>query len=131
MTPVNMIKDVVQKTFPDFQVFTDSIPGEYIEDYATTQVLIKETQSDIGAQGDMTFNTVRVGADVQIFYGTELDTDMLLVEIKLMKSLEQAGWVIGYSQPRYLDLSNTDVQQTIKIISINNEFTLEELGYDI
>lgn len=131
MTPVNMIKDVVQKTFPDFQVFTDSIPGEYIEDYATTQVLIKETQSDIGAQGDMTFNTMRVGADVQLFYGTELDTDMLLVEIKLMKSLEQAGWVIGYSQPRYLDLSNTDVQQTIKIISINNEFTLEELGYDI
>lgn len=130
MTPVETIKDVVTATYPAFQVFTDSIPEEYIDNYATTQVLIRESQSNIDGLGDMTFNLIQYGADIQIFYGTDLTEDMLLIEIKLMKALEQAGWVISYSQPHYLDLSNTDVQQTVKIITITKEITLEELGYN-
>lgn len=130
MRPVELVNTVVHDNFSDFQIYEDSIPESVINDVHSTQVLLKESQSDISQFGDMTFNSMTVGVDIQIFYSVDYDEDMILTEIKLMKALENNGWSITNSQPHYIDLSQTDVQQTIKNISINKILTLEEIGYN-
>lgn len=130
MRPVELVNTVVHANFSDFQIYEDSIPESVINDVHSTQVLLKESQSDISQFGDMTFNSMTVGVDIQIFYSVDYDEDMILTEIKLMKALENDGWSITNSQPHYIDLSQTDVQQTIKNISINKILTLEEIGYN-
>lgn len=130
MRPVELVNTVVHNNFSDFQIYEDSIPESVINDVHSTQVLLKESQSDISQFGDMTFNSMTVGVDIQIFYSVDYDEDMILTEIKLMKALENDGWSITNSQPHYIDLSQTDVQQTIKNISINKILTLEEIGYN-
>lgn len=130
MRPVELVNTVVHDNFSDFQIYEDSIPESVINDVHSTQVLLKESQSDISQFGDMTFNSMTVGVDIQIFYSVDYDEDMILTEIKLMKALENDGWSITNSQPHYIDLSQTDVQQTIKNISINKILTLEEIGYN-
>lgn len=130
MRPVELVNTVVHDNFSDFQIYEDSIPESVINDVHSTQVLLKESQSDISQFGDMTFNSMTVGVDIQIFYSVDYDEDMILTEIKLMKALENDGWSITNSQPHYIDLSQTDVQQTIKNISINKILTLEEMGYN-
>lgn len=130
MRPVDLVNNVVHSLFPDWQVYSDNIPESVIDDVHVTQVLLKESQSDISTRGDMTFNSMTVGVDIQIFYSVDYDSDMTLTEIKLMKALENEGWSITNSQPHYLDLSQTDVRQTIKNLSINKIMTLEEIGYD-
>lgn len=130
MRPVELVNTVVHDNFSDFQIYEDSIPESVINDVHSTQVLLKESQSDISQFGDMTFNSVTVGVDIQIFYSVDYEEDMILTEIKLMKALENDGWSITNSQPHYIDLSQTDVQQTIKNISINKILTLEEVGYN-
>lgn len=130
MRPVELVNAVVHDNFSDFQIYEDSIPESVINDVHSTQVLLKESQSDISQFGDMTFNSMTVGVDIQIFYSVDYDEDMILTEIKLMKALENDGWSITNSQPHYIDLSQTDVQQTIKNISINKILTLEEIGYN-
>jgi hypothetical protein len=130
LRPVELVNTVVHDNFSDFQIYEDSIPESVINDVHSTQVLLKESQSDISQFGDMTFNSMTVGVDIQIFYSVDYDEDMILTEIKLMKALENDGWSITNSQPHYIDLSQTDVQQTIKNISINKILTLEEIGYN-
>lgn len=130
MRPVELVNTVVHDNFSDFQIYEDSIPESVINDVHSTQVLLKESQSDISQFGDMTFNSMTVGVDIQIFYSVDYDEDMILTEIKLMKALENDGWSITNSQPHYIDLSQTDVRQTIKNISINKILTLEEIGYN-
>lgn len=130
MRPVELVNTVVHDNFSDFQIYEDSIPESVINDVHSTQVLLKESQSDISQFGDMTFNSMTVGVDIQIFYSVDYDEDMILTEIKLMKALENDGWSITNSQPHYIDLSQTDIQQTIKNISINKILTLEEIGYN-
>lgn len=130
MRPVELVNTVVHDNFSDFQIYEDSIPESVINDVHSTQVLLKESQSDISQFGDMTFNSMTVGVDIQIFYSVDYDEDMILTEIKLMKALENDGWSITNSQPHYIDLSQTDVRQTIKNISINKILTLEEMGYN-
>lgn len=130
MRPVELVNTVVHNNFSDFQIYEDSIPESVINDVHSTQVLLKESQSDISQFGDMTFNSMTVGVDIQIFYSVDYEEDMILTEIKLMKALENDGWSITNSQPHYIDLSQTDVQQTIKNISINKILTLEEIGYN-
>ncbi|MFP7153283.1 DUF806 family protein [Weissella paramesenteroides] len=130
MRPVELVNTVVHDNFSDFQIYEDSIPESVINDVHSTQVLLKESQSDISQFGDMTFNSMTVGVDIQIFYSVDYEEDMILTEIKLMKALENDGWSITNSQPHYIDLSQTDVQQTIKNISINKILTLEEIGYN-
>lgn len=129
MRPVELVNTVVHDNFSNFQVYEDSIPESVINDVHSTQVLLKESQSDISQFGDMTFNSMTVGVDIQIFYSVDYEEDMILTEIKLMKALENDGWSITNSQPHYIDLSQTDVRQTIKNISINKILTLEEVGY--
>lgn len=130
MRPVELVNTVVHDNFSDFQIYEDSIPESVINDVHSTQVLLKESQSDISQFGDMTFNSMTVGVDIQIFYSVDYEEDMILTEIKLMKALENDGWSITNSQPHYIDLSQTDVRQTIKNISINKILTLEEMGYN-
>jgi len=130
MRPVDIVNNVVHDVFPDWQVYSDNIPESVIDDVHVTQVLLKESQSDISTMGDMTFNSMTVGVDIQIFYSVDYDSDMTLTEIKLMKALENEGWSITNSQPHYLDLSQTDVRQTIKNLSIKKIMTLKEIGYD-
>ena len=130
MRPVELVNTVVHDNFSDFQIYEDSIPESVINDVHSTQVLLKESQSDISQFGDMTFNSMTVGVDIQIFYSVDYEEDMILTEIKLMKALENDGWSITNSQPHYIDLSQTDIQQTIKNISINKILTLEEIGYN-
>ena len=130
MRPVDIVNNVVHDVFPDWQVYSDNIPESVIDDVHVTQVLLKESQSDISTRGDMTFNSMTVGVDIQIFYSVDYDSDMTLTEIKLMKALENEGWSITNSQPHYLDLSQTDVRQTIKNLSIKKIMTLKEIGYD-
>lgn len=130
MRPVELVNTVVHDNFSDFQIYEDSIPESVINDVHSTQVLLKESQSDISQFGDMTFNSMTVGVDIQIFYSVDYEEDMILTEIKLMKALENNGWSITNSQPHYIDLSQTDVQQTIKNITVNKIITLEEIGYN-
>ena len=130
MRPVELVNTVVHDNFSDFQIYEDSIPESVINDVHSTQVLLKESQSDISQFGDMTFNSMTVGVDIQIFYSVDYDEDMILTEIKLMKALENDCWSITNSQPHYIDLSQTDVRQTIKNISINKILTLEEMCYN-
>lgn len=130
MRPVELVNTVVHDAFPNWQVYSDNIPESVINDVHVTQVLLKESQSDVSSFEDRTFNSMTVGVDIQIFYSVDYDTDMTLTEIKLMKALENEGWRIVNSQPHYLDLSQTDVRQTIKNLSINKIMTLEEIGYN-
>lgn len=127
MRPVELVNTVVHDTFPNFEIFEDSIPESHIDDKYTTQVLLKESQSTTAMYGDMTFNAMTVGVDIQIFYSVDYDEDMLISEIRLMKAFESAGWRIISSQPHYLDLSQTDEQQTIKNLTVNKIMTLDEI----
>ena len=96
----------------------DKIPDETIDDVHVTQVLLTESLMENDIYGDMTFNAIDAGVDIQIFYSVDYEDDMQLTEIRLMKWLETDGWHTVSSEPHYLDLSQTDEQQMIKNIEV-------------
>ena len=73
---------------------------------------------------------IELGVRIQVFYSLDFDRSMLVTEVQLMKELEKEHWRVTDSQPHYLDLSQTDEQQTIKNIEVNKTTTLVEIGYD-
>ena len=127
MTPVEEIDNVVHSVFPDWQVYFYAIPEEVINNKNVTQVLITESNSDITTFGGNTFNEMVFGYRLQVFYGF-YEEDLIRKEITLYKALGSAYWNITDSQPRYLDISQTDGQQMIKNIEINKIMTLDELN---
>lgn len=126
MTPVVEIKNVVHDVFPDWQVYFYAIPEEVIDDKHVTQVLVTENNSSVSDYGNSTFNGMDLGYRLQVFYGLE-EQNLIGKEIMLYKALEQAQWRITGSQPRYLDISQTDEQQMIKNIDVNKTLTLDEI----
>ena len=126
MTPVEEISNVVHSVFHDWQVYIFAIPEEVIEDKNVTQVLITESNSDITTFGGNTFNEIAFGYRLQVFYGMN-EENLIGKEITLYKALESAYWRITDSQPRYLDISQTDGQQMIKNIEVNKIMTLDEI----
>lgn len=96
----------------------DKIPDETIDDVHVTQVLLKESLMENDIYGDMTFNAIDAGVDIQIFYSVDFADGMQLTEIRLMRRLESEGWHVFNSEPHYLDLSQTDEQQMIKNMEV-------------
>ncbi|MEE6705862.1 DUF806 family protein [Weissella confusa] len=127
MTPVEEIDNVVHSVFPDWQVYFYAIPEEVINNKNVTQVLITESNSDITTFGGNTFNAMAFGYRLQVFYGLD-EENLIGKEITLYKALGSAYWNITDSQPRYLDISQTDGQQMIKNIEVNKTLTLDELN---
>lgn len=127
MTPIEQVNNVVHSLFPSWQVYYYAIPEEVIDDKSVTQVLITESNSDVTTYGGDTFNEMSLGYRLQIFYGLD-EENLLGIEIKLYKALEAEHWRITDSQPRYLDISQTDGQQIIKNIDINKTLTLDEIN---
>ena len=126
MTPVVEIKNVVHSVFPDWQVYFYAIPEEVIDDKHVTQVLVTENNSSASDYGNSTFNGMDFDYRLQVFYGLD-EENLIGKEIMLYKALEQAQWRITDSQPRYLDISQTDEQQMIKNIDVNKTLTLDEI----
>ncbi|TVV29218.1 DUF806 family protein [Weissella cibaria] len=110
MRPVDEVVGIIADIFPDWQVYSDSIPPEVIDDKNVTQVLITESVSDVSNYADDTFNMIELGVRIQIFYSLDFDRSMLVTEVQLMKELEKERWRVTDSQPHYLDLSQTDEQ---------------------
>ena len=127
MTPLEQVNNIVHSLFPSWQVYYYAIPEEVIDDKSVTQVLITESNSDVTTYGGDTFNEMSLGYRLQIFYGLD-EENLLGIEIKLYKALEAERWRITDSQPRYLDISQTDEQQIIKNIEVNKTLTLDEIG---
>lgn len=127
MTPLEQVNNIVHSLFPSWQVYYYAIPEEVIDDKSVTQVLITESNSDVTTYGGDTFNEISLGYRLQIFYGLD-EENLLGIEIKLYKALEAERWRITDSQPRYLDISQTDGQQIIKNIDINKTLTLDEIN---
>ncbi|MEW2976652.1 DUF806 family protein [Weissella confusa] len=127
MTPLEQVNNIVHSLFPSWQVYYYAIPEEVIDDKSVTQVLITESNSDVTTYGGDTFNEMSLGYRLQIFYGLD-EENLLGIEIKLYKALEAERWRITDSQPRYLDISQTDGQQIIKNIDINKTLTLDEIN---
>lgn len=90
-------------------------------------MLITESNSDITTFGGNTFNEIAFGYRLQVFYGLD-EENLIGKEITLYKALESFSWRITDSQPRYLDISQTDGQQMIKNIEVNKTLTLDELN---
>lgn len=128
MRPVDEVAKIITDLFVDWQVYSDAIPEEAIDDRHVTQALLKEAESDVSGYGGNTFNMVNLGVDIQIFYSLNYDENMLLSEIILMKQLEDNHWRVVDSQAHYLDLSQTDNQQTIKNITVNKTVLVDEIG---
>lgn len=126
MTPVVEIKNVVHSVFPDWQVYFYAIPEEVIDDKTVTQVLVTENNSSASDYGNSTFNGMDLGYRLQVFYGLD-EENLIGKEIMLYKALEAKEWRITDSQPRYLDISQTDEQQMIKNIDVNKTLTLDEI----
>ena len=126
MTPVVEIKNVVHSVFPDWQVYFYAIPEEVIDDKHVTQVLVTENNSSVSEYGNSTFNGMDLGYRLQVFYGLD-EENLIGKEIMLYKALEAKEWRITDSQPRYLDISQTDEQQMIKNIDVNKTLTLDEI----
>lgn len=126
MTPVEEIKNVVHSAFPDWQVYFYAIPEEFIDDKHVTQVLVTEKNSSVSEYGNSTFNGMDFGYHLQVFYGLD-ENNLIGKEVTLYKALEQAQWRITDSQPRYLDISQTDGQQIVKNIEVNKTLTLDEI----
>lgn len=126
MTPVVEIKNVVHSVFPDWQVYFYAIPEEVIDDKHVTQVLLTENNSSVSEYGNSTFNGMDLGYRLQVFYGLD-EENLIGKEIMLYKALEAKEWRITDSQPRYLDISQTDEQQMIKNIDVNKTLTLDEI----
>lgn len=126
MTPIEQVNNVVHSLFPSWQVYYYAIPEEVIDNKSVTQVLVTESNSEATTYGGDTFNEMSVGYRLQIFYGLD-EENLLGIEVKLYKALEAERWRITDSQPRYLDISQTDEQQIIKNIEINKTLTLDEI----
>lgn len=103
----------------------DKIPDETIDDVHVTQVLLTESLMENELYGDMTFNAIDAGVDIQIFYSVDFTGDMQFTEIKLMKELEARNWRTINSEPHYLDLSQTDEQQMIKNIEVRKVIEID------
>lgn len=129
MRPTQEVAKIITAYRPTWLVFEDSIPEEKINDLENTQVLLRETKSDISHYGDDTFNAVDLAVTIQIFYGFNLAESMLLAEVGLMKALEKSNWKTTASEPHYLDIStNTDKQQTIKNLTVEKTVNIAEIG---
>lgn len=126
MTPIEQVSNVVHSLFPSWQVYYYAIPEEVIDNKSVTQVLVTESNSEATTYGGDTFNEMSLGYRLQIFYGLD-EENLLGIEVKLYKALEAKRWRITDSQPRYLDISQTDEQQIIKNIEVNKTLTLDEI----
>jgi hypothetical protein len=125
MRPVQEIVDIFANKFPDYDVYTDSIPAEVLDDTDKTQVLIMESESSNDLHANNTFNGLLIGYDIQIFYSLEFLNNIFEAEVNLMKNLEQKRWTINDSQRHYND---PITGQTIKNITVNKIYELDEIA---
>lgn len=80
-----------------------------------TFILITETSPTLGAYASNTFNEVDFGLKIQIFYALNFTQDMEALELKLIKLLEQNGYLTQTIRGRIQDPDTHQDYQTILI----------------
>ncbi|WCE44534.1 DUF806 family protein [Lactiplantibacillus plantarum] len=119
LLPVSQVASLVNAlklTWLD-KVCLNEIPNEYLDNTASTVMLLQETDSSPAYLANSTFKGLTMGVEIQIFYKVNLADDFnpLEAEIALMKSLKDAGWLIVSSQHHTTDPDTNQVTKTIYV----------------
>ncbi|MCG0747409.1 phage tail protein [Lactiplantibacillus plantarum] len=119
LLPVSQVASLVNAlklTWLD-KVCLNEIPNEYLDNTASTVMLLQETDSSPAYLANNTFKGLAMGVEIQIFYKVNLADDFnpLEAEIALMKSLKDAGWLIVSSQHHTTDPDTNQVTKTIYV----------------
>ncbi|MEE6666416.1 DUF806 family protein [Pediococcus acidilactici] len=119
LLPVSQVASLVDSlklTWLD-KIYLNSIPKEDLDNTDTTVMLLQETDSSPAYLANSTFKGLSMGVEIQIFYKVDLAADFnpLEVEISLMKSLKDSGWLIVSSQRHTTDPHTGQVTKTIYV----------------
>ncbi|MCG0683140.1 phage tail protein [Lactiplantibacillus plantarum] len=119
LLPVSQVASLVNAlklTWLD-KVCLNEIPNEYLDNTASTVMLLQETDSSPAYLANNTFKGLAMGVEIQIFYKVNLADDFnpLEAEIALMKSLKDSGWLIVSSQHHTTDPDTNQVTKTIYV----------------
>lgn len=104
------------------QVYTSNLPKEVQDNTDETIVLVTDVNSELGLNGNNTFNSVRRQVEIQIFYRLDVDIDIEDFEISLMKLLKSNHWSIldirGHSvDPDTLQMTSVIYAEQTKILT--------------
>ncbi len=122
------INDVVFKVMEKFNepvnIYFEYIPEEIDPNTEINEVLLEESASEPTGYGDIEFHEYKENVDITIFYRKKLETNRLVIEIRLQQALKQLGFTIVSSEAHYLDPETT---QTIKKMTVERIKGLEQL----
>lgn len=104
------------------QVYTSNLPKEVQDNTDETIVLVTDVNSELGLNGNNTFNSVRRQVEIQIFYKLDIDFDIDSFEVQLMKLLKSNHWSIldirGHSvDPDTLQMTSVIYAEQTKILT--------------
>lgn len=85
------------------QVYTSNLPKEAQDNVDETIVLVTDVNSELGLNGNNTFHLVRRQVEIQIFYRLDVDFDIDVFEVRLMKLLKSNHWSILDIRGRTVD----------------------------
>lgn len=119
LLPVSQVASLVNAlklTWLD-KVYLNEIPNEDLDNTDSTVMLLQETDSSPAYLANNTFKGLAMGVEIQIFYKVNLADDFnpIEVEIDLMKSFKEAGWLIVSSQHHTTDPDTNQVTKTIYV----------------
>lgn len=112
--PVNLAYELLNEAgFAEIdEVYTTNLPPEVVDSTDKTIVLITEVFSSPTDYGNDQFHSLENSVEVQLFYKLNIDFDIAMFEIKLMRWFEQHHWQIEQSKPHTLD---PDTNQVTKV----------------
>ena len=104
------------------RVYTSNLPKEVQDNTDETIVLVTDVNSELGLNGNNTFNSVRRQVEIQIFYKLDIDFDIDSFEVQLMKLLKSNHWSIldirGHSvDPDTLQMTSVIYAEQTKILT--------------
>lgn len=93
-------------------IYTIMVPIEQQDNTETNDILITEAIMENGDYSNDTFNSITQTLEMQVFYALNVEYDTEEFEIKLMKDLEQCGWLAVRTDPHIID---PDTNQIVKL----------------
>lgn len=81
----------------------NNLPQELVDSTDKTVVLITDAANDPTAYGDNDFWALNQEVEVQVWYSQQLETDLEIIEIAMMKAFTHQHWQVAAVRQRTLD----------------------------
>lgn len=96
-------------------VYTINIPSDVVENTDQTIVLLTDANTNLDIPGCNDFGALRRMIEVQVFYALDPKYDPEMIDLKLYKTFQHAGWDIGENRGHTYDPDTEQLTSTFYV----------------